>query len=158
MKLRLTDWAAIAEVISGVGVMLTLVFLIFGIRENTEINRAAGYDRNVDALVNFREIISTNDDLAELWLAYETGAAFPLEGVDRLQLNNMINWVFGIYEKAYYNRKYGVLGDSEWSRYERQICINQGRLSNLSDLKADMETVVTSEFFQYMEGLCPAGN
>jgi hypothetical protein len=154
MRLKLSDWASIAEVVSGIAVVISLIFLIVGIRENTEITRAAAYDRNVDGLIAFRADIARDDELAQLWLAYESGKSAKLEGIDRLQLNNLINLAFGNYEKAYFNRKYGVLGESEWTRYERQICINLERLKDLPDLKADMATVVTDEFAEYMEDLC----
>lgn len=154
MKLKLADWASIAEVVSGIAVVVSLIFLIAGIRDNTEVTRAAAYDRNVDGLIAFRADVATDDALARLWLAYESGETGQLDDIERLQLNNLINWVFGNYEKAYFNHKYGVLGDSEWTRYERQICINQERLKDVPDLKADMATVVTDEFFDYIEGLC----
>ncbi len=154
MKLKLSEWASIAEIFSGVAVVISLIFLIVGIRENTQITRAAAYDRNIDALNALRTEVVRDDETARRWLAYETGQAGEFEGIDRMQLNNQINITFANYEKAYFNHKYGVMGDSEWTRYERQICINQERLKILPDLKADMATVVTDEFVDYMEGLC----
>jgi len=154
MKLKLSDWANLAEIVSGVAVIVSLIFLILGIRENTEITRAAAYDRNIDALNLLRSEVVRDSETARRWHAYETGQADSLEGIDRMQLNNQINITFSNYEKAYFNHQYGVLGDSEWTRYERQICINQERLDSLPDLKADMETVVTDEFVEYMADLC----
>lgn len=52
--MKLSGWASIAEIISGTAVLITLVFLVFGIRENTEITRAAAYDRNIDSLNQWR--------------------------------------------------------------------------------------------------------
>jgi hypothetical protein len=154
MTNKLSDWANIAEIISGVAVIVTLIFLILGIRENTEVTRAAAYDRNIDALNLLRTEVVRDSEIARRWYAYETGQAAALEGIDRLQLNNQINITFSNYEKAYFNHKYGVLGDSEWTRYERQICINLRRLEPLPDLKADMATVVTDEFVEFMQDLC----
>lgn len=153
-NLKLSDWASIAEVISSVAVVISLIFLIVGIRANTEVTRAAAYDRNVDALNSFRADVARDDELAQLWLAYESGEAAQLEGLDRLQLNMVINLAFGNYEKAYFNHKYGVMGNSEWTRYERQICINLVRLKALPDLRADMATVVTNEFVEYIDDFC----
>lgn len=157
MKLRLSDWASVAEIVSGIAVVVSLIFLIVGIRENTAVMRAAAYDRNIDALNATRVQIVSDDEHARLWLAYEAGEASKLEGIDRLQLNTTINMVFGNYEKAYFNHKYGVLGESEFTRYERQICINLERLNQLPDLKADLATVVTEEFLEYSERLCGTG-
>ena len=48
----------------------------------------------------------------------------------------------------------GELGSVTVGRRRLVICINQERLKILPDLQADMATVVTDEFVDYMEGLC----
>jgi len=84
LSLKLPDWASIAEIISSVAVVISLIFLIIGVKENTEVTRAATYARNVYALIAFREKVATNDDLAALWLAYETGKADSLGRIERI--------------------------------------------------------------------------
>ena len=158
MNEKLSKWGSIAEIISGVAVVVTLVFLILGIRENTEVTRAATYDRNIDSLNQSRIEMVKDPEIARFWHAFETHQTDSLDELERFRLGTYINIVFGNYEKAYFARKYGILGESECSRYARQICVNQGRLRSTSDLRADMETVVTDEFTDYMVSMCADGD
>jgi hypothetical protein len=58
MAVKLSDWANVAEVVSGVAVVITLIFLILSIRENTEITRAAAYDTFAETPAALRLVIS----------------------------------------------------------------------------------------------------
>jgi hypothetical protein len=39
--MKLEKWALIAEIVGGVSVVITLIFLIAGIRENTAVTRVS---------------------------------------------------------------------------------------------------------------------
>jgi hypothetical protein len=41
MNKKLSDWASIAEIVSGVAAEIALIFLIVGIRSNSEMTRVA---------------------------------------------------------------------------------------------------------------------
>ena len=65
MTQKLSDWASIAEIVSGIAVVVALVFLVVGIRENTEMARASMYERTFDSLNQWRMDIANNDALLE---------------------------------------------------------------------------------------------
>jgi hypothetical protein len=65
---KLSEWASVAEVVSGVAIVVTLVFLAVGIRENTEITRAAAYDRNIESLNQWRLGVMQNESLIRVWV------------------------------------------------------------------------------------------
>ncbi len=44
MNQKLSDWASAAEIIASIAVVITLIILILGIRENTEVVRAGSYN------------------------------------------------------------------------------------------------------------------
>jgi hypothetical protein len=58
--MKLSDWAGIAEIFSGIAVVVTLVFLIIGIRENTEVTRAATYADLLDGLNEYSMQVAAN--------------------------------------------------------------------------------------------------
>lgn len=151
---RLAAWASVAEIVSSVAVVITLVFLILGIRENTAITRATAYDRNIDSLNEQRRATIEDPQVALLWFKFEAGDADGWTPLDRMRLGFLVNTTFGNYEKAYYAHEYGVLGDSEWTRYERQICINEERLQVFPDLRSDLNTVITDDFAAYIVATC----
>lgn len=156
MNQRLRDGALIAEVVSGIAVIFTLVFLIQEIRENTNVVRSAAYERSIDSLNEWRIVIASDEDLARLMaerlssdLLDEFG---PEEGpvYMRKRLLSLVQW--SIYEKTYYSRNYDLLGASEWSRFEKVICnIAQTPSSRWS---RDIERFLTLEFAEYVVESC----
>lgn len=154
MDTKLSRIASIAEILSGIAVVVTLVILIIGIRENTEVTRAMAYDRNLDAMISERDAIMTNPDLVRLWTDFSLGQANDLDPYEQTQLNLLVNNVFGLYEKAYFNHKYGLMGDQEYTRYERQICVQHAKISRAPKTDTEVRSVITGEFADYMDGLC----
>lgn len=154
MTQKLAIWASLAEIVSSIAVVVTLVFLVLGIRENTAITRATAYDRSIDSLNDQRRSISEDPELSLLWFKFESGDADSWTPHDRMRLSFMVNITFGIYEKAFYAHLYGVLGDSEWTRYARQVCINERRLRLFPDLRADRDTTITDDFAAHIRSAC----
>ena len=126
--MKLSDWASVAEIVSSLAVVITLVFLLVGIRENTEITRAAAYDRNIDSVNEVRGWIANNPDLATLYRAFLNDETAEIEEPRIIQLNLLMNSIFGIFEKAYFAFQYGHIGQSEWSRFDKQICIQYSHM------------------------------
>jgi len=67
MNQRLSNWASISEIASGIGVIVTLIFLIAGIRDNTEITRSAAFDRNMESINQFRLELAKDSELTRIW-------------------------------------------------------------------------------------------
>jgi hypothetical protein len=155
---KLSDWASIAEIVSGIAVLITLVFLVIGIRDNTEISRAIAYDRNIDSLSEVRREIVTNPDAARLWVAFQENDIESLDSSDMLRARQLIWWLFGVYEKSYFANQYGVLGSSEWDRFAVQICAQYARVRTSSTLENGLRAVVTSEFMDYIDVSCGEGS
>ena len=149
--MKLEKWALIAELVSGVAVVVTLVFLIQGIQENTEVTRATAYDRNIDSLNEWRMARVRNPEINRLAIAFFNSTVDTLSDDDVALLLPYIQTLFGIYEKSYFAFKYGVLGASEWSRFSNQICLQHDRViaQGLSVFFS-----LTGEFVAYMEDEC----
>ena len=58
---RIKYWAQISEIIAAVAVVVTLIFLIFAVRENSDLVRADSFNRSIESLVEWRSAIATND-------------------------------------------------------------------------------------------------
>ena len=65
MKLKLSDWASVAEIMSGIAVVVTLIFLILGIRANTDAQLAASRQTSVLADVTLIGAIIGNPEVNE---------------------------------------------------------------------------------------------
>ncbi len=155
MNRQLSDWASIAEIISGLAVVATLIFLALGIRENTEVTRAAAYERNIDSVNQWRLALASDPGMVRSWGVYND--VFDAEATDaeieRLRFNLILNVLWGVYEKSYYATQYGTMAPSEWRRFERQLCPNRANALE-SDLWERMAPLYTDEFANYVESLC----
>lgn len=155
MNQKLSDWASIADVVSGIAVVATLVFLIIGIRENTEVTRAAAYEGLISSLNDFTQMIVEDDALAAIWQSYQAGNAAELNPDERFRLLLVLRMVWRTYEAAYYSNEYGTLGESEWERFYRQQCAELTRTA-----PADWDfvrAVLTLEFADDVDVRCRSG-
>ena len=155
MNQRLSNLASIAEIISGIAVVVTLVFLVFGIRENTEIMRAAAYDRNMASLNEWRRGVTQDEQLTRLYGKFVEEDLVGLTTDEQWRLRLVINQLLGIYENSYFARQYGTLGPSEWSRFETQICTLRARMP--ADMWDAVKPLLTDEFNEYAAALCDDG-
>lgn len=153
MKRPLADWSDIAQIVSSVAVVITLVFLVIGINENTDIARATAYENQIESLNDIRKSLIQDRDLLLAWQAYREGSVESLSEVDRIRLEYQINVLWATYEKAYFAYRYGIIGASEWTRFERLICENARRVrtSSLDDVVTPQ---LTADFVAYVERVC----
>jgi len=123
MNQKLSDWASIAEIISAVAIVISLIFVGMEIRRNTEAEYLSSYDRLLAEMTDWRMTLATNPETLAAWFSYQ-------EAVDPESVDPTV-WRTGqvvgtalvqIYERAYYARVYGSIGDAEWSRFERNMC------------------------------------
>jgi hypothetical protein len=158
--MKLSDWASIAEIASGVAVVVTLIFLIVGIRENTAITRASAFDRNMESVNQFRLEIAKDPELTRIWQSQRE--LLSLNWVEQPQGSNGIDstraillsgTLWGIYEKSYYAHQYGLIGTDEWARFELQMC------SRMKDLGSEIwdrlaRETLSPQFTEYARVLC----
>ena len=149
--MKLEKWALIAEIASGVGVLVTLIFLVIGIRDNTNVTRAASYE---DLMSDSNQVFLTvvNDpELSQLWARRRERNLESLSNdeFERLAILNRAAW--RIYDAAYYSFRNGSLGLSQWQRFENTIC---SALPLDDELWSRTNFAVSAEFVAYVDASC----
>ena len=154
MNQKLSDWASIAEIVSGIAVVVTLIFLIVGIRENTAVTRAAAFDRNIDSINQIAITLAQDQELSRIFQYYQEEHLDldELSSDEWYRVRAIVRSILRIYETAYYSNQYGTLGSSEWSRFERQICRHRDRVD--AARWKEVESVLTDEFAGYVDESC----
>jgi hypothetical protein len=155
MNQKLADWASIAEIASGVAIVVTLIFLIVGIRENTDVIRASAYDRSLQSLIDWRASILQDPDAVRVFEAFYMQSNVDISTLSsedraRLQLIAGAQWV--AYEKSYFARNYGLLGEAEWNRFIGAVCLNYHR--NQRFWNQTLTQFITEEFSVYVVDTC----
>jgi len=155
MKLKLSEWASIAEIVSGLAVVITLIVLVLGIRENTEVTRASAFDRNMESVNQFRMEIAKDPELTRLWYSQfnlpgllEGGDAQSQTAEGRRVMLAQVFW--GILEKTYYAYQYGLIGDDEWVRFGVGICAARTG-PEWEDWQRTVQFVLSPRFIEFVE-------
>ena len=154
MKFQFSHFVGIAEIFASLAVVVTLIFLVTGLRENAAITRASMYDSSIDSINQFRGLIVSDVEAARLWQAHIDGEVDSLEGLDGLRARQLVSLVFGIYEKDYFMRKNEVIGEEEWERFEFQICRQFERAQNSITLEENLGLTMTPTFLDYIDEQC----
>ena len=158
---QLQKWTLGAEIAGAVAVVITLGFLVFQMRENTNAVQAQTYQALMQELNDWR---TQGNDTERLILAqkHRQEGWQNLTRVEQRQIRmrSLIQW--SIYESAYFANERGVLGGREWIRFDRAICrLFGGRV--LDDQQDDlwepegftpMTELLTPDFVDYIESSC----
>jgi hypothetical protein len=109
---RLSDWASIAEVVSAVAIVLSLLYVGYQIRENTievrETNRQQLITRAMEATAS-----SASPHISEVVAKVSEGA--NLSAVERTQYGYIVRTVLYDVQEAYLLNRVGRLDYEYWS-------------------------------------------
>ena len=157
---QLRKWALGAEIVSAVAVVVTIGFLAFETRDNTNAIQAQTYQQLQSELNTFRALFADPKIMkafSEARNELDSGGFQNLsEGAYwTLFSNSTILW--GIYESAYFANERGVLGKREWSRFEIAICVRlerDGQMWSKPGHNRPTRELLTHDFADSVELIC----
>jgi len=127
MHQKLSDWASVAEIASGVAVVLTLVFLIVGINRNTEVTQASTFAGIIEGLNSVNLTVVADPELRRIWFNYLQVTTSELSADELAVLFPIIFSRAGLLDTALSMRRSGLFGEREWERIEQLICRESAR-------------------------------
>lgn len=152
MNQKLSDWASIAEIVASVAVVITLIMLLIGIRENTAVIRADSYNDLLSNVDEQAHLILESERLTRIWRKYLQRDVNSLTDDERFTLLLLLRSTYRTFEKAYFAYGYGTVGPQEYSRFDVQACNHFDRISD--DLWAQVGEVLNSDYKTHVEELC----
>ena len=153
MKLSLSEWASIAEIVSGFAVVATLIMLFAGISENTEVTRASMYANGIESLNQLNHTIASDPDLSRMWSAFHDQRTGELTDAEKDRLETVIVSMFRTYDTAFSMSRYNLLGDNERERFERQICANMQTAADAGYAEI-VHQLTSDDFTEFTETAC----
>ena len=153
MKERLQEFALIAEIVSAVAIVVSLIFVGFQIRENTTSNYALSYDQLLAATIEWNLSFANNPDTMAAfqdWVNSEDPST-SLDSIEADRGARIAQSIGQLYERAYFARFYGRLADNEWARYHRRLCtfFNSAQIAPKID-----DTMFSPELLRYASEEC----
>ncbi|MGD8340950.1 MAG: hypothetical protein PVH89_09215 [Gammaproteobacteria bacterium] len=153
MKLKLSDWANFAEILSGLAVIVTLVVLIVGIRENSAVTRVSAYGDLMQSVVDIESLVIQDPNLDRILTTFYEETTGGLSEDERRTVTTYAGVLLRNYERAYFSQEYGVISDEQWDRFERLICAN-GRRAQLAGLDVENLEFLTESFRDHIKTSC----
>ncbi len=131
--MTIQEWGALGEVVGGVAVLISLVYLAYQIRQNThqielniEATRLASLDKTVESSNRVREMLASDADVARIFRTGMTSYS-ELEPNDRFRANMLFRVVFAEIQANYIRNQSLGLGDDH---YQGSIKFMDGLLEN----------------------------
>jgi hypothetical protein len=154
--MEISKLRTIGEGISVVAVLVTLVFLILEVRENTAAIRTESFGESINKLNEWRLNLAGNRELAQMFADFNDGAVMELDRAERQQFGLVMTSLWSIYETAYFAQSYGTLGESEWSRFERVLCSQyESAVAFKKGLwDTEVQMILSPEFRLFVEEQC----
>jgi len=111
-------WANIFAIISGICVVISLVYLAIQIRQNTEAERTSTYQSIVSDFGNMNNNLAGNAELSHMFVeALENYHNFNDE--EKARISQMFFQIFRMFENMFYQQKKGYLDKDLWVGWRR---------------------------------------
>jgi hypothetical protein len=116
----LTALANLGEFISGVAVVVSLIYLALQVRQNTDSLRTENHARALDRLATQQSRMSTDRDLADV---FGRGTLDPrsLTREERIQFSWAFYEMFGSFEFMFQQAERGALPEAVWKRWAATV-------------------------------------
>jgi hypothetical protein len=116
-KLSITELAEVAEVVAGVGVLLSLLYVGFEIRQNTTAVRSTAYQAIHDAEDGFWSDLASDAGAARLWQQGLDSGLEPLAEGDRERFEVVAQRLIYLFQNVHYQYGKGVVDEELWDAW-----------------------------------------
>ena len=126
--MTLNDLGSLGEFISGLAVVVTLVYLAIQIRHNTRAVRSSMHQEMVESTLRIAESVSDNADIARIVLKAEEGYD-DLTEEELLRFEAYAERVFSNFESVFYSYRNSMLEEDLWESWESSYLADISRVS-----------------------------
>jgi hypothetical protein len=116
-KTNLLKWTAISEIVGAIAVVISLIFVVYSINQNTAALRLAGWEKFLDRTQRANEMIAESPDLAAIVIAGETNPE-ALSPEEYRRFTNYARMRFGGWEAIYTYHREGAIDSDTWNLWD----------------------------------------
>lgn len=117
MKLSITEIAEVAEVIAAIGVIISLIYLGYEVRQNTVAVRTTAYQAIHDAEDQFWSDLVSEPGVADLWQRGLQLGRENLTSEERARFNVTARRLIYLYQNVHYQNRQGVVDTELWDAW-----------------------------------------
>ena len=119
---KLQKWALIAEIGSGIAVLVTLIVLVIEVRSNTDAIKTDTYDRLVAEVIDWNTTIATDNEVGDAMRVFNFEGSDSANESQRYIIQRFIRSLWMIYERAFLQWEEGNMSDAQFVRFRTPIC------------------------------------
>lgn len=130
--MKLADWANVSMILQAVFLPISILFVLFQLRKQTQLTRASNAQALVEISSPFNILMIQDPTVLELWLKgaerYES-----LNEIERARYVNILTWWLLLHENIFHQGQMGLIEKEMYDSWQRdlQFFIRRQRLSEL---------------------------
>ena len=115
-KLNLQNWAAIAEIIGTAAIIVSLIFVVHGLNQNTKALQIANLNQIYDRSDSLNSDLVSSPELASLYVKEVFGVAGLT--AEEAQFAIVMRRELNQWEQFWYWNRDGVIGNDVWEDWD----------------------------------------
>jgi len=115
-KLTLRDWSAIAEIVGTVAIIVSLIFVVHGLNQNTKALQVANLNQIYDRSDSLNSDLASSPELASLYVEKVFGVAGLT--AEEAQFAVMMRRELNQWEEFWYWYRDGVVSEDLWEEWD----------------------------------------
>ncbi len=152
MNQKLSDWASIAEIISSVAVVVTLIYLSVQVRDGTRATQAASVQAASGLDQEFLLALGADSELAQIWSTYQV-APETLSPPEQLRGQYMLASLLRRLESIYFQNRLGTISEETWASRESMFAYIANSPGYSTYMESPVAVFMDGEFIEYMRQL-----
>jgi len=151
-RLKLQEWSAVAEILSSIAVLATLVFLVFELRQNTDAIRANTYQEMNAVISQINGIFLANPEVS-VFVGRTASGEGELAPHDAIRLRAFISSQYRHADNVYFQYQIGTLSKRQMESLLHPIVLNFQRRGRLRDewLEGVDRELLSPDLVTYLE-------
>ncbi len=122
-KSSLQEWSAIAEILSSIAVLATLVFFVVEIRQTNDAVRANTYQNMTAMIVDFNAQFFENPEVSE-FIERTASEDYELTASEAIRLRAMISAQYRMTDNVYFQYKVGTIDEQRMESLLYPLVLN----------------------------------
>lgn len=147
-KRSLSDWAAIAELVGTVIVVVSLVFVVFSIRQNTQELRLQNENYLFNEMNDSLDSIVHDPSFTDINLKVVNGQ--ELSPIAQMRYTAFLYQRVNLWEMSYFWNRDGYLDSQKWEDWDDFFAVNI-EIYMPHDLWVEMRPAYTLEFVEHVD-------
>ncbi len=159
-RLSLADSAHIAEILSAIAVVVSLIYVGYELSQNTRAMETAAKieSQRIWYTLNDQQLASAGRFGLGAETYDPTKSLDDFERVDRLWLGLFVRTQLQRYQESYYRAEAGYLDETVWLRQSRNLATSIKTLPIWREVGEQDAPFVAPDFVTYVDGLEPSGS